>query len=361
MWLRFILIAALGTCALPQALIAAPEKKKVVAPPELAAPLVQQTEEAPEKFRPWPLVASIFPGVILHGSGQYVAGNYKAARDLIITEGVSIILVLAVGAPAFATGNAAVLVPGVYTIGFVGVTHFFTSWAADFYGSSGLNLISSPLVHPHQRTWIAAGIIRQDDTESDIYGLYRFDGKFARENWYVRGLFDIEEKRMYQNFGLDTGYRVLRPKWADLYTSFEGRHERSAEGFSLTSLNALAEFTLYPENLTSYYAKSLRGIGIFTTVGIGRQYIHLRDTPDFRKDAHFANLVLMHGVRFRATRFTEFSSAFNFRKDNILGGASILGGTFVHQVEIFLGNFFTRITLEHGRGYRLFALAGVNW
>ncbi|HMV34966.1 MAG TPA: hypothetical protein PKD60_03675, partial [Turneriella sp.] len=114
MWLRFILIAALGTCALPQALIAAPEKKKVVAPAELAAPLVQQTEEAPEKFRPWPLVASIFPGVILHGSGQYVAGNYKAARDLIITEGVSIILVFAVGAPAFATGNAALLVPGVY-------------------------------------------------------------------------------------------------------------------------------------------------------------------------------------------------------------------------------------------------------
>lgn len=348
----FLFFAALTIQAAAQ-----DKPKKITAPPTLAA----HSETEPEKFQPWPLVASVFPGLVLHGAGHAVAGNYKAARDLIITEGVSLILVFAVGAPAFATGNAAVLVPGVYTIGFAGVTHFFTSWVADFYGSSGLNLISSPLIHPHQRTWLAAGYIKQDDTESEIYGIYRFDGKFARENFFIRGIFDIEDKRTYQQFGLDTGYRVLRPKWADLYTTFEGRHEMSSEGFALTSLNALAEFTLYPENLTQYYSKSLRGIGLFTTAGIGRQYIHLRQTPNFQNDAYFANLILMHGGRFRATRFTEFSSAFNFRKDNILGGATILGGTFVHQMEIFIGSFFTRVTFEHGRGYRLFMLAGVNW
>lgn len=357
MLLRALLLFFLAFAALPT--LAAAEQSGKVAAPAAAAP--GQPDEPQEKFRPWPFVASLFPGVILHGSGQFVAGNYKAARDLIITQGVSILLVFAVGAPALATGNAAVLVPGVYTVGFIGAGHLFSSWFADIYASSGLNWISSPLVHPHQRTWFAAGIIRQDDTESDIYGLYRFDGKFARENWFVRGLFDIEDKRTYQQFGFDTGYRVLRPKWADLYATFETRHERSSQGFSLTSLNALAEFTLYPENLAPYYTRALRGFGVFTTVGIGRQYVHLRDTPDFNRDAHFANLVLMHGVRFRATRVTEFSSAFHFRKDNILGGASIIGGTFVHQIEVFLGNFFTRITFEHGRGYRLFALAGVNW
>ena len=308
-----------------------------------------------------PIAASIVPGIAFHGSGHLVAGNYKAARDLLITEGASIILILAVGVPALMTGNSAVLVPAVYPLGFLGVGHFVSSWFADFAGVAGLGLITAPAVNPNQRTWLAAGYIKHDDTESDMYGFYRFDGKFATENFFVRGLFDLEEKRTYQQFGLDTGYRVLRPKWADLYATLESRHEMSYEGFSLTSVNALAEFTLYPENLTSYFSKSLRGIAFFTTAGTGRQYIHLRSPPNFKSDAYFANLVLMHGMRVRVTRFTELSSAFNFRKDNILGGASILGGTFVHQAEIFIGKFFTRVTLEHGRGYRLFMLAGVNW
>lgn len=336
------------------------EAKKVIAPAQLAAE-TNTGEDLGEPPRALPIVASVVPGLVLHGSGHFAAGNYKAARDLIITEGVSIILIFAVGLPAFATGNAAVLVPGVYTIGFVGVTHFFTSWTADFLGVSGVSMITDTPVNPNQRTWLAAGYIKQDDTESEIYGLYRFDGKFASQNFFIRGLFDIEDKRTYQNFGLDTGYRVLRPKWADLYATFEARHEMSSEGFALTSVNGLGEFTLYPSHLTDYFKKSLRGIAFFTTVGFGRQYIHLRQTPNFQNDAYFANLILMHGVRMRVTRFTELSSAYNFRKDNILGGAWILGGTFVHQAEVFLGNFFTRVTFEHGRGYRLFVLAGVNF
>lgn len=356
--------AVLFLIALMPLLAARPNTKSdakiIIAPPQLAAE-PHTKDDTGEPPRALPIIASVVPGLVFHGSGHLAAGNYKAARDLMITEGVSIILVFAVGLPAFATGNAAVLVPGVYTIGFVGMSHFFTSWTADFLGVSGLSMITDTPVNPNQRTWFAAGYIKQDDTESEIYGLYRFDGKFARENFFVRGLFDIEDKRTYQNFGLDTGYRVLRPKWADLYATFEARHEMSSEGFALTSVNGLGEFTLYPAHLTDYFRKSLRGIAFFTTVGVGRQYIHLRQTPNFQNDAYFANLILVHGVRMRVTRFTELSSAYNFRKDNILGGAWILGGTFVHQAEVFLGNFFTRVTFEHGRGYRLFVLAGVNF
>lgn len=339
--------------------------KGVTTKPKEPAPAVSLEKPVEEVAEPrvgiLPIAAAFVPGVLFHGSGHFVAGNYKAARDLMVSEGVSIILILAVGLPALATGNAAVLVPSVYSFGFIGVSHFFSTWLADIAGVSGLGKITGPIIHPHQRSWVAAGYIKQDDTESDIYGLYRFDGKFATQNFFIRGLFDLEEKRTYQQFGLDTGYRVLRPKWADLYTTFEGRYEMSYEGFSLTSLNALAEFALYLENLTPYFSKTMRGITFFTTVGAGRQYIHLRSPPNFKSDVYFANLILMHGMRFRVTRFTELSSAFNFRKDNILGGATIIGGTFVHQLEVFAGNFFTRVTFEHGRGYRLFMLAGVNW
>ncbi len=356
-FLTLLIIATASAFAAPQP--GASAKDKIIAPAQLAS--AAESESAGEPARALPIIASFVPGLVFHGSGHFAAGNYRAARDLIITEGVSVILVFAVGLPAFMTGNAAVLVPGVYTLGFVGVTHFFTSWTADFMGVSGLSTITAAPVNPHQRIWLAAGYIKQDDTESEIYGLYRFDGKFARENFFIRGLFDIEDKRTYQNFGLDTGYRVLRPKWADLYATFEARHEMSSEGFALTSVNGLAELTLYPSELTDYFRKSLKGIAFFTTVGLGRQYIHLRQTPNFQNDAYFANLILYHGARVRVTRYTELSSGYNFRKDNILGGAWILGGTFVHQAEVFLGNFFTRVTFEHGRGYRLFVLAGVNF
>lgn len=92
-------------------------------------------EDAPE-VEVWPIAASVMPGILLHGSGAWVAGERQTAKRLLLIEGIGLGMV--------ATGLAGLAVTGasrrfvaplaVLTIG--GGFGFIGSFFADVYGAS---------------------------------------------------------------------------------------------------------------------------------------------------------------------------------------------------------------------------------
>ena len=84
---------------------------------------------------PLAIGAAIVPGVLLHGSGSYVAGERRTARRLLALEGAGL-AVTGVGAvPMLATGASRwVSGPSVALIA-TGMGMVLVGWAADIYSA----------------------------------------------------------------------------------------------------------------------------------------------------------------------------------------------------------------------------------
>jgi hypothetical protein len=112
------------------------------------APADRETTRTPAKKRgrALPLAAAVVPGILVHGSGHFVAGERRAARRLLVMEGVGVGMFLAGGVPLLLTGasrhHAAPSVGLVVT----GIGVFGLSWLADLYGAASGGLESPPLV-----------------------------------------------------------------------------------------------------------------------------------------------------------------------------------------------------------------------
>lgn len=101
----------------------------------------------PEDFEPggWPLLAAILPGILIHGSGVYAAGDTDTALKLLAAEGIGIAGVLAGGAIIIGTGaNRHMAGPAIVTLG-AGFALFAQSWLADLYGSIANGGVGRPL------------------------------------------------------------------------------------------------------------------------------------------------------------------------------------------------------------------------
>jgi len=80
---------------------------------------------------------SIFPGVIVHGTGLYAAGDTVTANRLLAMEGIGL-LSLAGGVAALAlTGASRYVTAPLTLVSLAGAGLFVNSWLADIYGSSG--------------------------------------------------------------------------------------------------------------------------------------------------------------------------------------------------------------------------------
>jgi hypothetical protein len=106
------------------------------APSATQPPPVPQREPPPE-IDPRGLAAAtaVVPGIIVHGTGHYVAGQTTTGNRLLLAEGVGFGLVLGAGSVIVATGASRYFTgPAAATV-ILGVGLFATSFFADVYGT----------------------------------------------------------------------------------------------------------------------------------------------------------------------------------------------------------------------------------
>jgi hypothetical protein len=105
----------------------AAEQPLLVAKPELAPP-------RPD-FRVLPAVASVVPGLLLHGLGPLTAGDTRTAGQLFAMEGTGLGLLLVGGAPILLTGASRRVVGPLYTVCLAGAGLFSISAMANLYST----------------------------------------------------------------------------------------------------------------------------------------------------------------------------------------------------------------------------------
>lgn len=95
--------------------------------PELAAPR--------PGFRVLPVMASVVPGLLLHGMGPLAAGDTRTAGRLFAMEGTGLGLLLVGGAPLALTGASRRVVGPLYTVCLAGAGLFSLSAMANLYST----------------------------------------------------------------------------------------------------------------------------------------------------------------------------------------------------------------------------------
>ena len=100
---------------------------------ELRAPADPDVE--PRAPAPWPQLAAVFPGVILHGSGTWLQGRTETSERLLLAEGSGLLATFAAAAVLFRTGAARNLVGPTALLAVAGVGTFGLSLLGSWYAT----------------------------------------------------------------------------------------------------------------------------------------------------------------------------------------------------------------------------------
>lgn len=107
-----------------------------LAPPNTARTATAPADAAPPLLRsPWPELAAVFPGVLVHGFGTWLQGRRKTSERLLMLEGASLLALALGGVVIYETGAARDLAgPAMLTIA-TGVGTFGSSLLANLYAT----------------------------------------------------------------------------------------------------------------------------------------------------------------------------------------------------------------------------------
>lgn len=149
---RGALVAALACCGAltlgaPPALRADEATPSAsAAPTDAAEPAIATTAPPSAGRRVLAGAAAIVPGVVVRGSGHFVAGDRRTATRLLLIEGAGLLLAAAGGIPIGLSGAAGETMPGLALL-LPGSALLFTSVAADVWGAAGgASIAGAPLL-----------------------------------------------------------------------------------------------------------------------------------------------------------------------------------------------------------------------
>lgn len=225
--------------------------------------------------------AAIVPGVIVHGSGHWVAGDRPTAKRLALAQLCGLGLAALGGLPIAISGGAPEMMPGLALL-VPGGGLFLTSWFADLYGAAGgARLDGTPRTAP-ARVEIEAGYLVVTDARAGA----THAATLAARGWIDRGHVAIAgwAGAGARELGGELGVRVLggRPgREARDSTAVDvvaGALDRrfDADGIHTTTFTvaARARYDL------ARIAPSLAGSFTTLELGVGRERLRLAHAPD---------------------------------------------------------------------------------
>jgi hypothetical protein len=279
-----------------------------------------------------PTLAAVVPGLILHGSGAFVAGDRPLAKRLALIEAADFGLFLTAAAVVYVTGTSRRLVgtfaPVIALTGGV----FLLGWLADIYAAStgGRDVRAAPFSAP---------------VEAELGYRYVYDPQFQYRNFsYVRADFRERRLRVSPSAWLaldDNNQRVQIESAARALGRVAGR--RSSDGSYLDGVSAFIyhhhgseRFSVYTGELRldgrldlSHVGHSLRGAFVEGQLGAALEFYDFQAVgAEARNDA--SGLLL---ARFgfglylgdSAARTGEVLVYYDHRHDDYAAGMGVAG------------------------------------
>jgi hypothetical protein len=271
--------------------------------------------------------AAIVPGILVHGSGHFVAGDRRTGWRLLAMEGVGLGLTAAGTAALFVTGASRQLPPPVFALPVAGVGLLAISWLADLYGVAA----------PAEGTGVP--LLEEPALEARVGTRYVYDPTLAYGT-LVGPALDLRWRRLRlspsawlatghdnQRLALEAAYRASgpRPGAAAADGSFVdavaglAHHRFGPEGFDLTVLEAGArgrvDLWRFAGSLAGSFAEWGLGVGwVLTRYRVGAQ------------ETDGAGLLLARfGYGVYLGRAAEAVLFYDHRHDDYAGGLKLTG------------------------------------
>jgi hypothetical protein len=318
-----------------------PEPPRVIRPVALVllASLCASTvsaEPEPEPLVPAPLpqIASVVPGVLIHGSGTFLQGRTQTTNRLLLMEGTGVGLTLLGGVALITTGASRRVVGPAALTAMTGVNLFALSLLSSLYASAA----------PRE----GLGVPRRELAllESSLGYLYVYDPQFAFHHfatlgvdarigpWHLGADSAVAPRQGNSRWKLLGGYRFLGPR---------GPHQPPASDGSYLELElGLGDHYYGDDEFTSRvlelglgarldsqrYLPDVRGAFFQLGAGFAKQWL-LFDLPgeDVSNDtslllAHFGFGMYLGDA---ATRGGELELYYDHRHDGFAAGLKING------------------------------------
>jgi len=158
-----------------------PRVPRAVLPIVLAVTAIAGPARA-DRDRALAVGAAIVPGVVVHGSGHWVAEDRAMARRLALAELIGLGMIALGALPVGITGGAPETLPGL-AIAIPGAGLFLTSWFADIYGAAGGARLDGRSRTAPALVEVEAGYLVVTDARAGA----THAGAFAASAWLDRG------------------------------------------------------------------------------------------------------------------------------------------------------------------------------
>jgi len=316
------------------------------APPPLP-PAAADTSRAnapipPLATPPWPQIVSVFPGLLVHGSGTFLQGRPRTTERLLLLEGASLLAIAIGGFVIYQTGAARDVAGAATLITAAGVGTFGSSFFASVYASAAPSVGWGEPRRRLPQFVSGLGYTYVNDAQFDNHHFMtaQVDGRI--EGWHLGVDTTMTPSAGYQQLSGRAGYRLLGPR-ATRASASDGSYlepqvaytseQLDGYGFDTRTLTAQLEGRLDVQRLLP----DVRGGFFQAAIGLARQWIEF-DVPGTHVTESSGILVLHSGfgVYIGARSASTLAPAaalpggelelyYDHRRDGLVGGIKTLG------------------------------------
>ncbi|MBU0550125.1 hypothetical protein KKF91_12570 [Myxococcota bacterium] len=298
---------------------AAPASSPSTAP--TSSPSTAPTSTPPEAAQPGllPALAAVAPGLLLHGSGLYLAGDPQGARALLIAEGAGLGALLGGIGLLAVTGASREASGPLIGLTLMGAGLFTTSALADLYGAAGGAALSG-----RPRPWPMLSLTLGHRAVSDPIFSYEhlahLDARLAQGAWGLRlgALIGLDEST--HRLEGDLSYRLggRRISWLDLRLG--ARRHRVEDLSALTG-----EAALRGRLGLGALSPTLSGAFALGELGWGLELRGYEGLPNRGGLGEEASALLLgrFGFGFGIGAAVEIEAAYDNRRDGYAGGLNL--------------------------------------
>lgn len=303
------------------------------------------TTKIPTSIRIKSIAGSIFPGVLLHGSGHYLMGEKETGKKLLKIQGISLLSgagsLVALSLLGNADETAGILIP----MTMLSFGTFAATWLFDIIGTTGLSNRLSVGQHPYQQSFINLSYHNQDNNQSPYYNFYGGRFQYGTEKLFAQFYAEVEESADYQEFVFKGGYNIRPKKYSNLYLIPEAKYRYSSEGFSISQVDLQLEMDI---NLAKI-SKTLKNVYFVNSLGYGNSRFNFEGSGfDFSNNL----MIISQGIRVHVNNLLDITTKYIRREDGFIAGRNWMLTHFEHTLRLNHKDFFTEFRFTHGQGFR---------
>jgi hypothetical protein len=304
-----------------------------------------------------PVLGALVPGLAVHGTGHFIAGDAKTGRRLVLAQGIGLATAAASAVPLALTGASDNVSTFSLPLVVAGTGMFMLGWAADVYGSAGgPRLAGVPAPLPGSE--VGLGYLYVRDPRFSYTSFVDLDALVRAGAWRLEGAAALAMDDDNQRLRLRAGYRILGPRptrgaasgtAVDLMTAATV-HRHGTDGFTTVTPEMSAHGRLDLAQLSP----SLAGAFVEGDLGLGLDRAIYRHAPADTVGILVGRFGFGIYLGHPAANHGELQLFYDHRRDGLVGGLA------TRRFNGILGSFGLQcaMTLRRGMGVALQAQAG---